>query len=153
MKKTYLLLLLVLGISLQTFAQTTSWFGSKKQWILIDNKIEKDTIQFTPFDTAKVSLNTMVLKFMPKGKIMYDYQSDENIDACLGVDFLDIDTDASSWFYNPQTKQAILQIKGGYASIDDFKFKRIYKVELLEGNLFFYKTKEIYFKDLTQNQK
>ena len=133
----------------QSFSQTSP-FSAKKQWILPDNKIERDTVIFTPFDTSKVQLNTLILKFMPKGKIEYDYKSGEDIDACAGVDFLDIDTDASSWYYNSQTKQLTLQIKGGYASLDDFKFKRIYNFAIVEGDLYLYKTKEIFYQDLTK---
>jgi hypothetical protein len=158
MKSRYLLVaILMLFLNCTAFTQNLELFDSSKKWILKSNNILKDEIEFVEYKQKKVSINTMVWQFMPNGKIEYDYQTGDDVDACLGVDFLDIDIDESSWRYNPQDLTLILNIKGGYASIDDFIFKKEYRISLIdEDDDYGYSldlVKVYYFNDLTRFRK
>ncbi|MGR3812431.1 hypothetical protein [Jiulongibacter sp. NS-SX5] len=154
-KKGLLLVLLTLG-SITLKAQDVSKFlqllDDSQSWILRTPKIEKKEIVFENYTKDKVSLNTMIWKFLPNGSLEYDYQSSEDVFACAGVDFLDMDVEQSRWQYNPADLTLTLQIKGGYASLDDFIFKRVYKVSLLdEDDAYGYKLnllKEYFYNDL-----
>jgi hypothetical protein len=129
---------------------------NSQNWILKTPKIEQDDIEFINYTKDKVDLNTMIWKFLPNGTLEYDYQSSEDVFACAGVDFLDLDVEQCSWSYNPADLTLTLQIKGGYASLDDFVFKRAYKVGLLEDDESYgYKLtllKEYYFNDLKKSR-
>ena len=92
----------------------------KNQWILVTDKIEnKKEINFVSYQKKKVELNAMIWSFLENGNIEYDYQSAENIEACNGVDFLDLDSENTSWKFNNTSQIFTLTLKGGYASIDD----------------------------------
>jgi hypothetical protein len=107
---------------------------SNKKWILVTEKAEKsDYIAFVPYSKAKVTLNTMIWVFLPNGRIAYDYQSSEDVEACLGVDFLDLDVEVCTWRFNPATQAILLTLKGGYASIDDFILKNEYQFQTIEN--------------------
>lgn len=158
MKSRYLLVaILMLFLNCTAFTQNLELFDSSKKWILKSNNILKDEIEFVEYKQKKVSINTMVWQFMPNGKIEYDYQTGDDVDACLGVDFLDIDIDESSWRYNPQDLTLTLNIKGGYASIDDFIFKKEYRISLIdEDDDYGYSLDQVkvyYFNDLTRFRK
>ena len=134
-------------------AQSKAMLIDSKRWILLGNKITKNVIKLTPFDVSKFRINTLVLSFGKNGKIQYDYESDPTIEFCAGIEFLDIDTDESSWVFDAENNLLTLIIKGGYASLDDFKFKREYKIEQRDDEYVLHKTKEYYFVDLKkQNQ-
>ena len=63
-----------------------------KKWILASERIENaDSIIFVPYNKEKISLNTMIWVFKSNGRIEYDYQSSDDIEACAGVDFLDLE--------------------------------------------------------------
>lgn len=114
-------------------AQDSRSFIQGKQWILATEKAEKsNTLKFIPYSKDKVSLNTMVWTFLPNGRIAYDYQSSDDVEACLGVDFLDLDVDACIWRPVPNTNFILLTLKGGYASIDDFILKNEYEFQTAE---------------------
>lgn len=99
----------------------------KNQWILVTDNIEKKKeINFVNFQKKKIELNAMIWSFLNGGNIAYDYQSADNIQACNGVDFLDLDIDNSFWKFNNSSQVFTLTIKGGYASIDDFILKAEY---------------------------
>ncbi len=127
-----------------------------QNWILDTPKILKGDIVFVNYGKEKVELNTMIWKFLPNGLLEYDYQSSEDVFACAGVDFLDMDLDESRWQYDPASMILTLQIKGGYASIDDFVFKRAYKVSLLDSEKEYgYRLtpeKEYFFNDLRKRK-
>jgi hypothetical protein len=119
--------------SLAVKAQDFKSFVANKKWILVTEKAEKsEYITFVPYSKEKVTLNTMIWVFLPNGGIEYDYQSSEDVEACLGVDFLDLDVDACTWRLNPATQSILLTLKGGYASIDDFILKNEYQFQPLE---------------------
>lgn len=100
-----------------------------KQWILTSPKPDSATVlNFEAFNPALLDINTMIWKFIPNGKLEYDYQSNSDVEACLGVDFLDLDLDYTNWKWNTTTKTLILTLKGGYAGIDDFIMKNEYNV-------------------------
>jgi hypothetical protein len=129
-------------------------FDPNQKWILSNNKIEKESIEFIPYDTAKIEINTLILTFKPKGIIEYDYESPNDVDACFGVDYLDIDTEISRWDFDATKNVLTLTIKGGYASLDDFKFKRDYEIWLeSSGNYVLRQTKEHFFIDLQKQAK
>jgi hypothetical protein len=124
-----------------------SLFDKDKRWILIDNKIERKEIILQTYDSLLINYNTLILQFLPDGKMMYDYES--NAEACAGVNFLDIDTDSTSWHYDSTNQLFTLTFKGGYATLDGFAFKREYKIEKYGEKAFILvKNKEYYFKDL-----
>lgn len=145
-----------LSISQNIFGQDIVDFIQKNQWILVTNKIEKKKeINFVSFQKKKIELNAMIWSFLDNGKIEYDYQSAENIEACNGVDFLDLDIENSSWKYNNNSQVLTLTLKGGYASIDDFILKAEYMAFLTSdefGNEGFQlkQTKVLIFRDLTK---
>ena len=122
-----------------------------KKWILVTERVEDaDSIVFMPYIKQKVSLNTMIWLFKPNGRIEYDYQSSDDIDACAGVDFLDLEVETCSWRQNTQTFNVMLTLKGGYASIDDFLMKNEYTFSLIEnGGFALVLKKKVFFKDYT----
>ncbi|RFS13915.1 hypothetical protein [Emticicia sp. C21] len=138
----------------ETIAKTKVLLSDTKRWILLTNKIMKNTIKFTSYDKSKFRINTLILTFANNGKLEYDYQMDPTLEFCAGIDFLDIDTDESAWSFDEAGNVLTLTIKGGYASLDDFKFKREYKVEQTDDEYVLHKIKEHYYIDLKkQNQK
>ena len=152
--KKYIICLFFTAFYMSTNAQQFQLFKPGTQWILQTSKIEKKNIIFTEYDPAKVDLNTMIWSFLPGGLIEYDYQSSEDVFACAGVDFLDMDITECRWEYDPIQQTVTLLIKGGYASIDDFVFKRKYKVEIKDDDKDNYgyilkKEVEYFFNDLT----
>lgn len=122
-----------------------------KKWILASERIENaDSIVFVPYNKEKISLNTMIWVFKPNGRIEYDYQSSDDIEACAGVDFLDLEIESCSWRQNTQTFDVMLTLKGGYASIDDFLMKNEYVFSLNEvGGFTLGLKKKFFFKDYT----
>lgn len=128
-------------------------FDNTKKWILVRNKIERGDIYLTPYHESKLSVNNLVMTLTQDNKIEYDYESDPKIRICLGVDFLDIDTDETDWLYDDENNVFTLTLKGGYASLDDFKFKRDYKVELFDDGFALRKVKEHYFTDFRVKTK
>ncbi len=135
-------------------ARSKALLVETKRWILITNKITKNIIRFTSFDRSKFRINTLVLSFVDGGKIAYDYEMDPTLEFCAGIDFLDIDTDESAWSLDEENNVLTLTLKGGYASLDDFKFKRDYKIEQTGDEYVLHKIKEHYFIDLKkENQK
>lgn len=140
-------ILLLLLITTKIFAQTEKMFEPSKKWILVDNKIERKEIILQEYDSLLVDYNTLILKFLPNHTLEYDYESTAG--ACAGVDFLDIDTENTTWNYNPPTQIFTLTFKGGYATLDGFQFKREYKIETYgEKAMILVRTKEYYFTDL-----
>lgn len=138
----------------ESIVKTKVLLSDTKRWILLTNKIMKNTIKFTSFNKSKFRINTLILTFANNGKLEYDYQMDPTLEFCAGIDFLDIDTDESAWSFDEASNVLTLTIKGGYASLDDFKFKRDYKVEQTDDEYVLHKIKEHYFIDLKkQNQK
>jgi len=121
-------------ISQSLSAQYLQLLDYTQNWILKNADIKDKKLVFVRFTKDKVDLNTMIWKFLPNGRLEYDYQSDDEVFACAGVNFLDLDLPECSWAYNPSTLIMTLQIKGGYSSMDDFVFKRDYKVGMLEQN-------------------
>lgn len=151
--KTYIISVLI-TLSLSDIYAQNQLFDPNKKWILVNNKIERETIEFSPYDTSKIEINTLVLTFKPKGIIEYDYESPNDVDACFGVDYLDIDTEISRWNFNATKNILTLTIKGGYASLDDFKFRRDYEIRLEpSGNYVLKQTQEHYFIDLQKQAK
>ncbi|NBA86249.1 hypothetical protein GVN16_10780 [Emticicia sp. CRIBPO] len=154
--KKLILMALVFAFS-KVSAQSPELFDSSKQWILTTTNIKKNELRFVEYNVSKLSLNTMIWNFRKGGKIEYDYQSREGIDACAGVNFLDLDVDECSWTYNPANMKLTMTLKGGYASIDDFVLKREYTVSVLDdGDGYGYKltkTREYFFNDLTRGGK
>jgi len=130
MKKTVLLVLSLISQSLS--AQYLQLLDDNQNWILRTPDINTQNLEFVNYKKEKVELNTMIWKFLPNGRLAYDYQSSSTVFACAGVNFLDMDLDESTWTYNPASLVLTLQIKGGYASLDDFVFKRDYKVSMLD---------------------
>jgi hypothetical protein len=138
----------------ESVVKTKILLSDTKRWILLTNKIMKNTIKFTSYDKSKFRINTLILTFANNGKLEYDYQMDPTLEFCAGIDFLDIDTDESAWSFDESINVLTLTIKGGYASLDDFKFKREYKVEQTDDEYVLHKIKEHYYIDLKkQNQK
>ncbi|MBA4849929.1 hypothetical protein [Emticicia sp. BO119] len=138
----------------ESITHTKILLSDSKRWILLTNKIIKNTIKFTSYDKSKFRINTLILTFAGNGKLEYDYQMDPTLEFCAGIDFLDIDTEESTWSFDESSNILTLTIKGGYASLDDFKFKRDYKVEQTEDEYILHKVREHYYIDLKkQNQK
>lgn len=128
-------LLFLFFYSCTLHAQDFRAYVANKQWILITEKPEKsERIRFVPYSKDLVTLNTMIWEFKPNGRLVYDYQSSEDVEACLGVNFLDLDIDACTWRPNPATNIILLTLKGGYASIDDFVLKNEYEFQTFLGN-------------------
>jgi hypothetical protein len=130
MKIIFVICLLMMSQSLP--AQYLQLLDDSQNWILKNDDIKDKKLVFVNYEKNKVDLNTMVWKFLPNGRLAYDYQSSEDVFACAGVNFLDMDVNECSWAYNPSTFVLTLLIKGGYASLDDFVFKREYKVAMLD---------------------
>ena len=150
--KKIILLLFLFGISLENFAQISALFIPKSRWILLDNKIEGDEILLTPYDSTKFEINTLILTFGKNNKIEYDYES--HAEVCYGVDFLDMDSDETSWEFDKKTNLLTLTVKGGYSSIEDFKFKRDYEIwTIVDGNFRLQQVKEYYFEDLQDGKR
>ncbi|MCP9770853.1 hypothetical protein EGI22_23360 [Lacihabitans sp. LS3-19] len=147
----------LLFVSVVSQGQDFKSFVLNKKWILVTEKVDTaKTLKFVAYDKAKISLNTMIWDFQSNGRLEYDYQSDEDIDACLGVDFLDLDVDVCTWRYNPSTQTLQMTLKGGFASIDDFILKNEYtfsnsldEYEMPQFELSL--KRKIFFKDLTKN--
>jgi hypothetical protein len=151
--KTHFILLFIISSLSNTYAQN-QLFDPNKKWILANNKIERESIEFISYDTTKIEINTLVLTFKPKGIIEYDYESPNDVDACFGVDYLDIDTDVSRWDFDATKNLLTLTVKGGIASLDDFKFKRDYEIWLeSSGNYVLRQTKEHFNIDLKKQAK
>jgi hypothetical protein len=109
-------------------AQGFRSYVANKQWILVTEKAEKsERIRFVSHSKDIVSLNTMIWEFKPNGRLTYDFQSNEDVEACLGVNFSDLDLDASTLRPNSATNIILLTLMGGYASIDDFISKNEYE--------------------------
>ncbi|WP_435355415.1 hypothetical protein [Emticicia sp. SJ17W-69] len=134
-------------IAVDYVALTKDLLDKSKRWMLVKNKIERNDIFLTTYNESKLTINNLIMSFDSEGKIAYDYESDPKVKFCAGVDFLDIDTDETSWEYNAEKNIVTLTLKGGYASLDDFKFKREYWVEAIEDGYILRKQKEIYFTD------
>lgn len=128
-------------------------FDKTKRWILVRNKIERGDIYLTPYHESKLTINNLVLNLSENGTIEYDYESDPKVKFCAGVDFLDIDTDETSWVFDADNNIFTLTLKGGYASLDDFKFKRDYTVEAFDGGFALRRVKEHYFNDFRKPVK
>lgn len=145
-----------LSICQSIFGQEVVDIIKKNQWILVTDKLEKKKeINFVSFQKEKIELNAMIWSFLDNGKIAYDYQSADNIEACNGVDFLDLDIENSYWKYNNNSQVFTLTLQGGYASIDDFILKAEYIAFLTSdefGNEGFQlkQTKVLIFRDLTK---
>jgi hypothetical protein len=150
MKK--ILVIAVLMTSQTLSAQYLQLLDDSQNWIFKNDDIKDKKLLFVNYEKKKVDLNTMIWKFLPNGRLEYDYQSSEDIFACAGVNFLDMDVNECSWSYNPSSLVLTLLIKGGYASLDDFVFKRDYKVTMLDGTEDYGYTltlnKEQFFNDL-----
>lgn len=145
--------LLLLIVTIQS-AEAQSLFDTDRRWILVSNKIGRNEIELMQYDSSKIDINTLILSFKSNGLIEYDYESPDDVEACLGVDFLDIDTDFSRWEFDSTRNVLTLTIKGGYASLDDFKFKREYDLWFnTNGNYVLRKSKELYFVDLQRQNK
>jgi hypothetical protein len=149
-------LVLIIGFHNIVCGQTRIDSLKQKQWILINDKIDgKKEINFVEYSKEKVDLNSMIWTFLDKGHIEYDYQSSENVEACIGVDFLDLDVDHSFWRYNSISETFTLTLKGGYASIDDFLLKADYSLaleidEFGSQRIKFTPKNVVYYKDLTK---
>ncbi len=128
-------------------------FDKTKRWILVRNKIERGDIYLTPYHESKLTINNLVLNLSESGTIEYDYESDPKVKFCAGVDFLDIDTDETSWVFDADNNVFTLTLKGGYASLDDFKFKRDYTVEAFDDGFALRRVKEHYFNDFRKPVK
>ena len=160
MKFIHLFLFFFFSICQSIFCQDIVDTIQKNKWILVTDKLEKKKeINFVSFQKKRIELNAMIWSFLENGKIEYDYQSADNIEACNGVDFLDLDIDNSFWKFNADSQVFTLTLKGGYASIDDFILKAEYMAFLTSdefGNKDFdlKQTKLIILRDLTkQNRK
>ena len=128
-------------------------FDKTKRWILVRNKIERGDIYLTPYHESKLTINNLVLNLSESGAIEYDYESDPKVKFCAGVDFLDIDTEETSWVFDADNNIFTLTLKGGYASLDDFKFKRDYTVEAFDDGFALRRVKEHYFNDFRKPVK
>jgi hypothetical protein len=125
----YLFLLFFSFFFINTYSQGFRDRVLNKNWILTNTRIDTCTVlSFEKYDSSKVEINTMIWNFLPNGRIQYDYQSNSDVEACLGVEFLDLDPAASSWRWDSQRLILILQMKGGFASLDDFLIKNEYQV-------------------------
>jgi hypothetical protein len=152
--KKILALVFLLSICQLSFAQGFKDRIVGKEWILLSPKIDTaNLLEFTTYAKEKIEINTMIWKFLPNGKISYDYQTNDDAEACLGVDFIDLDLSSSFWKWDPTRLLLSIQIKGGYAGIDDFIMKNDYQVHLSfeENNLEGFsliKIKPVFFKIL-----
>ncbi|MDZ7936087.1 MAG: hypothetical protein U5M51_14190 [Emticicia sp.] len=140
-------------VKINYFALHKALFDKSRRWILVRNRIEKGDIYLTPYHESKLTINNLVLNIAENGTIAYDYESDPKIKFCAGVDFLDIDTDETSWAFDGDNNIFTLTLKGGYASLDDFKFKRDYAVEAFDDGFALRRVKEHYFDDFRKPEK
>ena len=140
-------------VKINFWEQHKSLFDKSNRWILVRNRIERGDIYLTPYHESKLTINNLVLSFTNEGKIEYDYESDPKVRFCAGVDFLDIDTDETSWAFDSENNVFTLTLKGGYASLDDFKFKRDYTVEASDDGFALRRVKEHYFSDFRKSVK
>ncbi|GGD56878.1 hypothetical protein GCM10011514_21230 [Emticicia aquatilis] len=140
-------------VKINYLEQFKTLFDKSSRWILVRNKIERGDIYLTPYHESKLTINNLVLSLANEGKIEYDYESDPKVKFCAGVDFLDIDTDETSWEFDSENNIFTLTIKGGYASLDDFKFKRDYTVEAFDDGFALRRVKEHYFNDFRKPVK
>lgn len=154
MKKIILALFCISFTTSLCFSQGFKDRIVNKEWILETPKIDTaNQLNFSIYAKEKVEINTMIWKFLPNGKISYDYQTSSDVEACLGVDFIDLDLTASSWKWDPSRLVLTIQLKGGYAGIDDFVMKNDYQVHFkFEGNnmnaFSLIKSKSVFFKIL-----
>jgi hypothetical protein len=117
-------------VSIGALGQTFKERVPQKKWILVNDKIDTlKILNFVPYSKEKIGLNTMIWTFKPNGQLDYDYQSAEDVEACIGVDFLDLDIDRCQWALNPISHSLTLTLKGGFASIDDFILKNEYEIK------------------------
>jgi hypothetical protein len=150
--KPLLISFILLTFLTEISAQNPVLFNPKIRWILVDNKIEGSEILLTPYDSAKCEINTLILKFVAKNKIEYDYESIAKV--CYGVDFLDMDLDSTSWKFDEKTNLITLTVKGGYSSIEDFKFEREYEIwTIMNGDFRLRQVQEHYYKNLQADEK
>jgi len=143
----------VSAVKMNYFELSKTLFNKTKRWILVRNRIERGDIYLTPYHESKLTINNLVLNLSESGTIEYDYESDPKIKFCAGVDFLDIDTEETSWAFDADNNIFTLTLKGGYASLDDFKFKRDYAVEAFDDGFALRKVKEHYFNDFRKPLK
>ncbi len=136
------------SVKMNYFELSNTLFNKTKRWILVRNRIERGDIYLTPYLESKLTINNLVLNLSESGTIEYDYESDPKIIFCAGVDFLDIDTDETSWVFDDKKNVFTLTLKGGYASLNDFKFKRDYTIETFDDGFALRIVKEHYFNDL-----
>lgn len=135
------------SVKMNYFELSKTLFNKTKRWILVRNRIERGDIYLTPYLESKLTINNLVLNLAESGTIEYDYESDPKIIFCAGVDFLDIDTDQTSWVFDEKKNVFTLTLKGGYASLNDFKFKRDYTIETFDDGFALRLVKEHYFND------
>jgi hypothetical protein len=141
------------------WAQVSLSSITEKKWILTNQKIEKEkTLTFKEYHSSLIEINTMIWSFEKNGILDYDYQTNSDTFACLGVDFLDLDLDYSSWQWKPNLQLFTLTLKGGYASIDDFILKAEYEVSIDKDEnefetLTLQQTKILNFKNLAKTPK
>lgn len=146
-------LLFFVLFSITALGQTFKEKVPSRKYILLTDKVDTlSQIKFIPYAQEKVSLNTMIWTFKPNGRIEYDYQSSEDIEACAGVDFLDLDVDACFWRLNPATHSITLTLKGGFSSIDDFVLKNEYDFQNEEDGFSLVLKKKILYKNLNPDR-
>jgi hypothetical protein len=140
-------------ISITALGQTFKEKVPARKYIIVEDRVDTlSSIKFIPYSQEKISLNTMIWTFKPNGRIEYDYQSSEDIEACAGVDFLDLDVDACFWRLNPATHTITLTLKGGYSSIDDFVLKNEYDFKNESDGFSLVLKKKILYKNLNPDR-
>ncbi|MCA0363680.1 MAG: hypothetical protein LCH67_06525 [Bacteroidetes bacterium] len=140
-------------ISITALGQTFKEKVPARKYIIVEDRVDTlSSIKFIPYSQEKISLNTMIWTFKPNGRIEYDYQSSEDIEACAGVDFLDLDVDACFWRLNPATHTITLTLKGGYSSIDDFVLKNEYDFKNESEGFSLVLKKKILYKNLNPDR-
>ncbi|MFN8431127.1 MAG: hypothetical protein U0V04_14215 [Spirosomataceae bacterium] len=140
-------------ISITALGQTFKEKVPARKYIIVEDRVDTlSSIKFIPYSQEKISLNTMIWTFKPNGRIEYDYQSSEDIEACAGVDFLDLDVDACFWRLNPATHTITLTLKGGYSSIDDFVLKNEYDFQNESEGFSLVLKKKILYKNLNPDR-
>ncbi len=151
---------LLFFISTLGYSQKPEDYFVNKNWILHTSKIEKaNKIVLKGYSKDQIELNTMLWVFKEDGTFETDYQTSEDIEACIGVDFLDLDVDVCTWKYNVNNNTIVLYLKGGYASIDDFLLQAEYNIESIideftSQEIFILSLKnKISFKDLTKSNR
>jgi hypothetical protein len=137
-----------LQIISHSFSQQIPLLDTSTRWILVHNKIDKNEIFLTSYKKSKVNLNTLVMTFGENGKIIYDYETNSKYAENLDIKYLDINTKESFWSYDTLTNSLILSIQGGYLTLDDFRFKREYKIDKVNDGYILMKRKELISNDL-----